>query len=251
MFPTPMLAVRRLVFLSCCAFGTLPAERLAGPGLRSAPNAQGERLDIGSFTIFIKDARAGREQFSMQRAGSPDGTTLELRAKSAIGDRRSAVRLETDSAGTPVRYSVEERSGSTVTLRLGGQRVRGRFATLARSTSGEAAREYLLAPGAQVLEDDGLLQYALLIRHRSLAVGEFVDIPVLTPIANRQGSVRLTLMSRSDTVVVAGSRREASLWRVIAHGGEARFIWADDEGRLLRIHIPVRGFNALRDDVPR
>jgi hypothetical protein len=242
MFPTPMLAVRRLTLLSCCMAGILPA---------APARHQVDRLDIGSFTIFIKDARAGREQFSMQQTRTADGATLELRAESAIGDRRSAVRLEVDSAGTPVRYSVEQRTGSTVTLRLGGQRVRGRFATLARSTSGEAAREYLLAPGAQVLEDDGLLQYALLIRHRTLAVGEFRDIPVLTPIANRQGSVRLSLISTSDTVVVAGSRRVAHQWRVIAQGGEARFIWADAEGRLLRIQIPVRGFNALRDDVPR
>lgn len=176
---------------------------------------------------------------------------LELRAESAIGDRRAAVRLETDSVGTPMRYSVEERTGSTVTLRLGGQRVRGRFATLARSTTGESAREYLLAPGALVLEDNGVLQYALLIRNRTTVRGDSVVIPVLTPIANRQGSARLSLLADNDTVVIAGSRRVALRWEVVTSDRELRLIWADADGRLLRIQIPARGFNALRDDVPR
>ncbi len=187
----------------------------------------------------------------MQRVLTADGATLELRAESAVGDRRSAVRLEADSAGSPVRYSVEERTGAMVTLRLGGQRVRGRFTTLARSTSGEAAREYLLAPGAVVLEDDGVLQYALLVLNRPHVAGDSTVIPVLTPIANRQGTVQLSLMTISDTVVIAGSRRLAKRWRAVTDRGESRFIWADAEGRLLRVQIPSRGFNALRDDVPR
>ena len=119
------------------------------------------------------------------------------------------MRLESDSAGTPVRYSVEERRGADVTLRLGGQRVRGRFATLARSSTGEAAREYLLRPGAVVVEQDGVVQYALLLRDRPTAAGNGVTLPSLTPIANAQGTVRLVLETGTDTIVVAGARREA------------------------------------------
>lgn len=213
--------------------------------------AQGDRIDVGSFTIFVDDQRVGREQFSMQRINSAEGVAFELRSESAIGEKRAAVRLETDSAGTPVRYSVEERTGAAVTLRLGGQRVRGRFETLARSTTGEAAREYLLVPGALVIEENGLLQYAMVVRHAVTAVGSPTPIPVLNPIANRQSSARLVLESVSDTVAIAGSRRLARRWRLISEAGEARLIWADAEDRLLRIQIPSRRFDALRDDVPR
>jgi len=209
------------------------------------------RLDVGSFTLLVNGQRAGREQFSVQRVTSQDGGTLEARSESAIGDRRVAMRLETDSAGTPVRYSVEERRGADVTLRLGGQRVRGRFATLARSSTGEAAREYLLRPGAVVIEDDGIVQYALLLRDREMAEGGGVTLPSLTPIANTQGSVRLILETRSDTIVVAGGRLEARRWRVTASSGDLRFVWADLEGRVLRLSIPARNLEALRDDVPR
>ncbi len=214
------------------------------------PPAQA-RLDVGSFTLLVNGQRVGREQFSVQRVTSQDGGTLEVRSESATGDRRVAMRLETDSVGTPVRYSVEERRGADVTLRLGGQRVRGRFATLARSSTGEAAREYLLRPGAVVIEEDGIVQYALLVRDRTLADGTGITLPSLTPIANSQGAVRLVLETSTDTIMVAGVRREARRWRVTASSGDLRLVWADPEGRLLRLSIPARNLEALRDDVPR
>lgn len=213
-----------------------------------APN----RLDVGSFTVLINGQRAGREQFSVQRlTSSPDGGTLEVRSESAMGDRRVAMRLETDSAGTPVRYSVEERRGAEVTLRLGGQRVRGRFATLARSSTGEAAREYLLRPGAVVVEDDGVVQYALLVHNRALTETSGITLPSLTPTANAQGVVRVVLEARSDTITVAGVRRDARRWRITSSSADPRFVWADADGRLLRLRIPARNLEALRDDVPR
>jgi hypothetical protein len=218
---------------------------LAGTG------GQSERLDVGSFTISVRGQRAGREQFSLQRVVGPDGEAFELRAESAIGDRRSAMRLETDSAGTPVRYSVEERTGATLSLRLGGQRVRGRFQTLSRSTTGEAAREYLLVPGALVLEDEGLLQYALVVRRPLPRLLDTLSVPALTPIANRQGTVRLVLESAADTIDLAGARRASRRWKVLTASGEVRLIWADADGRLLRIQIPGRALDAVRDDVPR
>lgn len=223
----------------------------AAPGRAVYPNTQTERLDVGSFTIFVHDQRAGREQFSMLRTSAADGVVFELRSESASGDRRSAVRLETDSAGTPIRYSVEERRGAELSLRLGGQRVRGRFATLSRSATGESAREYLLTANAVVLEDDGLLQYALLIRRPHATIDSTLRVNVLTPVANRQSVARLTLESKSDTVSIAGSKRLANRWRLVTASDEVRMIWADADGRLLRVTIPSRGFDAIRDDVPR
>lgn len=209
------------------------------------------RLDVGSFTILLNGQRVGREQFSVQRVEAGDGATLELRSESSVGERRRAMRLEADSAGTPVRYSVEERQGTELLLRLGGQRVRGRFATLARSVTGEAAREYLLRPGAVVVEDDGFVQHTLLVRGRVLAVDSGVTLPSLTPVANTQGAVRIVLEAEADEVVIAGARRVARRWRIVTGSGEVRLVWAERDGQLLRVRIPGRGLEAQRDDVPR
>jgi len=208
-------------------------------------------VDVGSFTTYVDGRRAGREQFSLQSLANADGGNYELRMESASGERRSAVRLETDSVGTPLRYTVEERVGARVTLRLGGQRTRGRFATLARGTRGEAAREYLLTAGAVVLEAEGVHQYCMLVRNRGMREGDSVEVATLSPLENRQGTVRLVLQSVTDSVIIAGARRDARRWRAVAQDGAERLIWADAEGRILRLRIPARRFEALRDDVPR
>lgn len=213
--------------------------------------AQPVPLDVGSFTITLGGQRVGREQFSLHQVASNDGATIEVRSEAAIGDRRTAMRLEADSAGTPVRYSIEERRGAEQSLRLGGQRLRGRFATLARSSSGEAAREYLLRPGAVVVEDDGVVQYALLVRKRMLAAGQGITLPSLTPVANAQGAVRIVVEADADTVTIAGARRVARRWRIVTTSGEVRLVWAERDGQLLRLQIPSRGLEAVRDDVPR
>ncbi len=243
-----LLSVLLAVGLPSIASSALAART---PARAAGVRQQGERLDVGSFTVTIAGQRVGREQFSIRRITSQDGGVLELRAESATGEQRSAMRLETDSAGTPVRYSLEERRGAETVRRLGGQRLRGRFSTLSRGVTGEAAREYLLSPGALILEEDGLLQYALLVRGRTLAVNEGITIPTLTPTENRQGIVRLVLESQQDTVIIAGARCPAWRWRAVTSSADPRTIWADSEGRLLRVQLSARGIDALRDDVPR
>lgn len=209
------------------------------------------RLDEGSFTLLADGRRIGREQFSLLRRVSPEGLLFEVRSESAVDDRRRAMRLEADSAGTPLRFSLEEQQGTELALRLGGQRLRGRFSTLARSQTGEAAREYLLRPGAVIVEDEGIAHHLLLVRDRRLAAGDGITLPSLTPSANTQGVVRIVLESATDTVAVGGTRRSARRWRIVTGGGEVRQLWADAEGRLLQLRIPARGLEARRDDAPR
>ena len=233
--------------------------RVSTRDARTAMDQQTDRVDVGSFTLFMKNQRSGREQFSIRRVSAGDGVAFELRSESAIGDFRSAVRLEVDSAGSPIRYTLEERTGAEVTMRLGGQRVRGRFATLARGPLGEAAREFLLVAGALVIEDDGIMQYALVVRRavlraqrlRAEAPDDTAQISTLTPSGNRTGSIRLVRVSNADTIVIAGSRQPSARWRVVTDGGDVRDVWADAEGRLLRVRIPARGLDAVRDDIPR
>lgn len=204
--------------------------------------------DVGTFTLLREGARVGREQFSLRHVGSPEGVEFELRAESAIGDRRLATRLETDSAGTPLRYSAEVRQGTDVVLKLGGQRVRGRFATLARTNRGEAAREYLLPAGTVVLEIEAFHQAALLLSRRDGRTD--FRVMALAPMENREREIRVTRVSESDSVTVAGIRLDASRW-VIDDSTNRRVLWTDRDSRLLRVTVPALGLEAIRDDVPR
>ncbi|MEP6766327.1 MAG: hypothetical protein ABJB66_18590 [Gemmatimonadaceae bacterium] len=213
--------------------------------------AQGDRLDAGSFTILKAGQRVGREQFSLRKAPSLEGAAFELRAESSIDERRTAVQLSTDSAGTPIKYAVEIRDGTSVTVRLGGQRVRGRFATQVRRARGEGAREYLLAPGTLVVESDFFHQLCFVIRGRTLAVGESMTLPAISPLENAQREIRLTLESLEDSVTIAGIRRPARRWRLEEKGGVLRTVWGDPQGRILRVLISTLFLEAVRDDIPR
>jgi hypothetical protein len=206
------------------------------------------QTDVGSFSILREGVRVGREQFSIRPVGSVDGVAFELRAESAIDERRLATRLEVDAAGAPLRYTADVRRGTAAVLRLGGQRTRGRFATLARTERGEAAREYLLPAGAVILEVEAFHQAALLL----LAAAGRTDLTLraLAPMENRERPVRLTRDAASDTVTVAGVRRPAARW-VVDDAGDRRVLWADAEGRILRVTVPARGLEAIRDDIPR
>ena len=214
-------------------------------------NGQADRIDAGSFSIIKAGQRVGREQFSLRKAPSPEGAGFELRAESNVDERRTAVQLSTDSTGSPVRYAVEIRQGTTVSVRLGGQRVRGRFATQARRLRGESAREYLLAPGTLVLEAEFVHQLCFVLRGRLLSKGEFITIPVISPLENTQREARLTLESVDDSVSLSGTRRTARRWRLEERGGLVRTLWSDGEGRLMRVLIPALSFEAVRDDIPR
>ncbi len=239
---------RLTLFALVPLLGVVSTLLTASPGAARARSTPPDREDVGTFTLLREGARVGREQFSLRHIGSPEGVEFELRAESAIGDRRLATRLETDSAGTPLRYSAEVRSGTEVVLKLGGQRIRGRFATLARTDRGEAAREYLLPPGSVVLEIEAFHQASLLM-HRRDGRTDF-RVMALAPMENREREIRVTRESESDSVTVAGIWLDASRW-VIDDSSNRRVLWTDRDGRLLRVTVPALGLEAIRDDVPR
>lgn len=224
---------------------------MAGLVIAMPLGAQADRIDAGSFSILHNGLRVGREQFSLRRAPAPDGAVFDLRSELNIGDRRTAVQLSADSLGSPIHYSVEIRDSAAVAVRLGGQRVRGRFATQARRAVGETAREYLLVPGTLILEADFFHQLCFVVRGRSPVVGEAFLLPVISPLENAPGAITVTLESNVDFVTIAGVRRPARRWRVADREGLVRTVWADADGRILRVLIPSRQIEAIRDDIPR
>jgi hypothetical protein len=212
---------------------------------------QADRVDAGSFSVMEKGVRIGREQFSIRRAPSPDGTAFELRAESVVGERRFAVQQSVDSAGSPVHYSLEIREGTTVAVRAGGQRVRGRFATQARRQSGESAREYMIAAGVIILEPGFYHQIAVVLRGRQAVEGQAVEMTVLSVLDNSQQQQRLTLEARDDQVIIGGVRTAARRWRLESGSALVRTVWGDAEGRVLKVSIPAQSLEAVRDDLPK
>lgn len=218
---------------------------------RESLGAQEDRVDAGSFTILERGVRVGREQFSIRRAPSPDGTANEMRAESTSGERRLAVQQSVDSLGSPVHYSLEIREGTAVTVRAGGQRVRGRLVTQARRPSGESAKEYLLAPGVIIIEPGFYHQYEALLLERVPPVGQSVELTALSVLDHSQQRLNLILEASDDAVVIAGTRKAARRWRLEGGTTPVRTIWADSAGRVLKVLVAAQFLEAVRDDVPK
>lgn len=210
--------------------------------------AQVVTMDEGSFTVTRAGARIGREEFRILRQPAAGGVAYVLRALGAYGDTRVSPALQTDSAGMPLRYQVEVRTGSTVELRIAGQLGGGRFTAQASTPTGEAAREYLVRDGTLILDQDVFHQYF------ALGLGRRADtatvVAVLSPRRNRQGGLRVQSRD-AQTVTIGGAALEATHLVLTGDAGDRREVWLDRAGRVLRVLLPAEGLEALRDDPPR
>ena len=221
---------------------------IAGIALLGSPlvaSAQVAVVDEGSFTISREGTRIGREEFAIRRTPNPGGDVLVANATVVYTDRRLSPALQTDAAGAPLRYQVEVTVGSDVQERLQGRVGRGRFSAQLRTPRGESAREYVVADGALILDDDVFHQYYFLARS-----GRGGLVPVVVPRRNVQVTMRVD-NEGADAVTIRGTRIAATRYAMTEPDGSTRRIWVDGEGRVLRVTLDARGITALRDDPPR
>jgi hypothetical protein len=221
---------------------------IAGIALSSLPlaaSAQVAVVDEGSFTISRDGTRIGREEFAIRRTPNPGGDVLVANATVVYTDRRLSPALQTDAAGAPLRYQVEVTVGSDVQERLQGRVGRGRFSAQLRTPRGESAREYVVADGALILDDDVFHQYYFLAR-----AGRTGLVPVVVPRRNVQVTMRVD-NEGADAVTIRGNRLAATRYAMTEPDGSTRRIWVDGDGRVLRVTLDARNITALRDDPPR
>ena len=221
---------------------------LAGIALLGAAHpvaAQVAVVDEGSFTIAHQGARIGREEFAIRRTPGPGGDVLVANATVVYTDRRLSPALQTDAAGAPLRYQVEVSAGADVQERLQGRVGRGRFSAQLRTPRGESAREYVVADGALILDDDVFHQYYFVAR-----AGRTGAVPVVVPRRNVQVTMRVE-SEGTDVVAIGGSRVSATRYVMTEPDGATRRFWSDAEGRVLKVSLDARGITATRDDPPR
>lgn len=215
--------------------------------LGAAPTsaAQVTTLDEGSFTVTRGGVRIGREDFAIRRTASAGGDVIVASATVSYDDRRLSPALSTDPSGFPLRYQVEVRVGTDVQERLAGTIGRGRFSARVRTPRGESAKEYIVADGALILDDEVFHQFYF------LAQGDRTGaVPVVIPRRNVQVSMRVEERG-VETVTIGGVRLQARRLVLTGPDGAVRQIWVDSRGRVLRVTLEGRDIVAVRDEPPR
>ena len=232
-----------------------PRRRLAFAGAAAAlltgaraGHAQVVAVDEGSFAVTRAGAAVGRERFRIVRQPAPGGAAFVARAVGAYGARRVTPALQADADGEPLRYQVDVR-GAGAEERVSAQGgAAGHFAAQVQRGGREGAREYLLAPGTVVVDDDAYHQLYFLARR---AMDGATRVPVLVPRTDAQLTVTVT-RAGSESVLIAGRAVPATHYALAdARAGWRRDLWVDHDGRVLRVVVPNLGIDAMREDPPR
>lgn len=201
-------------------------------------------VDEGTFMITQQGAPYGRESFRIVRTPAPGGQVYRATGQGALGDYRVTSSLGADSAGVPVAYESELRLNGRIVQRLRGRGRPGRFTILSNTTSGEAAREYVLDTGALLLDGDVIHHYFFVPM-----VADRANLSVIAPRLGEQARYRLEELDGQSIDI--GGRGIETRHFALSGNGVRREVWVDGRGRLLKVSIPDKGLVAVRDEPPR
>ena len=224
---------------------TLTSVAVLAAVLSGSAHAQVATVDEGSFTITVKGDRVAREDFRIRKTPSGSaGSDVVSTSTASYGGRRVQSQLQSDSIGAPNLYVVDIKDAAAGNEHFEGAVGRNRVSARVRNGRGEALNEFMVSPGAVVIDDDVFHQYYFLTRRPAGSVS------VIVPRRNTQVVMRIA-DAGSDKVSIGGTSLDARHFTIADPGGTDREVWADASGRLLKVAIPSRGVVALRDDPPR
>lgn len=226
--------------------GLLSATLLTVPAV--APS-QVTVVDEGSFTISRAGTNIGRETFTIRRTPGPGGDVYVANATVEFDAERLSPALRADDSFAPLAYQLEVREDGEVRERLRAIVGRGRISAQVKTARGESTKEYIVADGALVLDDDVFHQYYFLAKRATGSSGT-TSVPVVIPQRNTQVVMRVSVRG-SDAVSVGGRSITARVLVLTEPGGAARHIWVDGQGRVLKVALDARGITATRDEPPR
>jgi hypothetical protein len=225
-----------LVSLVATVAAAVIAVPAAGQGVQT--------LDQGSFTITVNGERGGREDFSIVATPGTSAMEYVARATVVFGDRRLTPALKSDSSGAPSDYQIEIKGTTTGSERWSGKITRGRVSARINSARGESAREYIVADGAIILDDDVFHQYYFVAKRSNAS-----SISVVIPRRNAQMVLRVSAAG-NEKITIGAKEIDAKHLVLTEPSGGTRDVWVDAQGRVLKVEIKSRNLVATRDDPP-
>ncbi len=208
--------------------------------------AQSVVVDEGTFAVTLDGAPAGTERFTIRRAGV--GGDAIVIANAVIELDRGAGPMElrplleatpVDDASSSYQLKVSGAETSELSVRLAGRRYVSRIHT----EEGEEEREFLARPGTRIVEEGVAHQYYFL-----RGVREGSSAPVIEPRTRSQ--FQLAASAPTEERVTVGSAYVTARKVTFSSGEDVRHVWFDEQGRVVRVEIPGRGYVAQRRDLP-
>lgn len=208
--------------------------------------AQVRLVDEGSFAVTLAGTRIGREDFSIRSTPGAAGDTVLIAQGTVVrDDRRLSPALSAGRDAAARSYQVEVRRRDTVTARWSAQVAGGRMSVRVQTPTSEAAREWLVADGAPVVDLEVVHQFHFLGRSGRTGV-----VPVIVPRRYTQERWQVA-EAGTDTIPIGGRALVARRLAIVDGQGEPVTLWLDGAHRVLRVEYPRRQLVAEREEAPR
>lgn len=214
------------------------------PALVTQPaRGQSVVLDEGRFTVFLDGREAGSESFRILRDGMGNDAnvvaTAEVQLRTGEGTTEMRPSLRTGSSMVPEAYE-NKISGARV-AQVSAWLEGGRFVARVSSEEGESQKEYRANASTVVLEDHVAYLYYFAGAHTR---ENGATLSVVAPATG--GQYRLRVLSSAVEPYRLG-REQLEVRHVRLEGPEqVHEVWFDDQGRVMRVEIPSRGYRAER-----
>lgn len=207
--------------------------------------AQSVVVDEGTFAVELQGTQVGTEKFTIRRAGIGEEASVIAQAVIHLDQAEGATELRPllrtllpDGNASDYQLKASGVETSDLSLWLNGQR----YAARIRTSDGEEEREFLARPGTHVLEQGVAHHYYFLRGAR-----EGSRTPVIEPRTRRQ--LQLIASAPAEEEIRIGSVRVQARRVTFTAGDDARTVWFDAQGRVLRVEVPAQGYVAVRQDL--
>lgn len=224
-----------LLFVAACVVAPF------GAAFPTAEDALGQRVDRGSFQLYLNGREAGTEEFEIQWRG--EGDDLRTTAAGAVSMRDGPTLVTNLLAGgrtLALRSYRALRVEGSDTLAVTLERAGDRLDALTRGPWGEEVREYR-APLSTVVLDDGVAHHYFVLG--ALLQAPFPALHVLSPVSQNEAAAEAR--AAPETIQLDGAPIATTRVRLSVED-EERLAWFDGSGRLVRVELPARGFVAER-----
>jgi hypothetical protein len=226
-------------------YGSVAAAAVAAILIASPAPAQTVRVDEGTFRLLVGGREVGTETFTIRQNGTGPDAVIIAQGRVVLEGSEVVANVQLAGAGLrPVAYDLELRGGDA--RRIRGSVTGSRAAARTTSAAGETMREYLVTDGAVVV-DDGVAHHYHFLAMR-FAAGA-TQAPIMIPRESRQVQATITAAGE-ENISSGGTNVRARRLNIQPNGGDARAVWIDAEGRVLRVEIPARNLVAVRTALP-
>jgi hypothetical protein len=240
-----------------CSCALILALLLSGIALAKEKGEDGQKVDSGSFGVFMNGRRVGTETFSISQNGNGSVIQSEFKAEGSAGQAVQNSELQLTGAGEIRRYQWKEQSPGKAQSVVAPN---DQFLTQKWSTGPQdkpQEQPYLL-PAATSILDDYFFVHREVLAWKYLAstcrtekgqiqcpLKQKAQFGTLNPRQHSSAAASMEFMGR-EKVTVGNAEKELSKLELKSEAG-SWLIWLDDQFKVLRISIPSEKTEVVRD----